>query len=243
MPLYDHFRLPVKNRFPWESLHSVWMAELANRLNAILPTNYVALERMRIGYKLEIDVATLEIGTDSLAHENGSNGGVATRSRTYTPPAASATISTIFPDVIELRVFAQEGSASLVAAIELVSPGNKDRDEERMAFASKIATYLRAGVSVIVMDIVTTRRANLHNILCSLIGAPAEVELPADTHLYSAAYRPILRLGKPEIDIWTASFFVGDPLPTMPLRLIGDLFVPVEFEMAYTAACRQRRFP
>jgi len=57
MPLYDHFRLPVKNRFPWESLHSVWMAELANRLNAILPTNYVALERMRIGYKLVLHLS------------------------------------------------------------------------------------------------------------------------------------------------------------------------------------------
>jgi hypothetical protein len=38
-----------------------------------------------------------------------------------------------------------------------------------------------------------------------------------------------------------ATFAVGDPLPTLPLRLTGDLFVPVEFEAAYQEACRRRR--
>jgi hypothetical protein len=41
--------------------------------------------------------------------------------------------------------------------------------------------------------------------------------------------------------VWTATFAVGDPLPTMPLRLIADYFVPVDFEAAYTEACRRRR--
>ena len=50
-----------------------------------------------------------------------------------------------------------------MAAIELVSPGNKDRDGHRQAFAIKCASYLCQGISLIVIDIVTTRRANLHN--------------------------------------------------------------------------------
>ena len=36
-------------------------------------------------------------------------------------------------------------------------------------------------------------------------------------------------------------FNVGDTLPTMPLRLIADYFVPVELELTYTEACRRRR--
>ena len=34
---------------------------------------------------------------------------------------------------------------------------------------------------------------------------------------------------------------LGDPLPTLPLRLTGDLFVPVDFDAAYQEACRRRR--
>jgi hypothetical protein len=44
-----------------------------------------------------------------------------------------------------------------------------------------------------------------------------------------------------EIDLWTAPVAVGAGLPTLPLRLTGDLFVPVEFEPAYQEACRRRR--
>ena len=33
----------------------------------------------------------------------------------------------------------------------------------------------------------------------------------------------------------------GMPLPLLPLRLTGDLFVPVDFEVSYQEACRRRR--
>jgi hypothetical protein len=58
--------------------------------------------------------------------------------------------------------------------------------------------------------------------------------------LYAASYRPVIRDGRPELDLWLATFAVGDPLPTMPLRLIADYFVPVDFEAAYTYARRRR---
>jgi hypothetical protein len=44
-----------------------------------------------------------------------------------------------------------------------------------------------------------------------------------------------------EIDVWAEPCSVGANLPTMPLRLTGDLFVPVEFEATYQETCRQRR--
>jgi len=96
-------------------------------------------------------------------------------------------------------------------------------------------------VSVVLLDVVTTRRANLHNAIARLLDWPADVELPARSCPYIAAYRPLRRNGQPEIDIWTQAFAVGDELPTVPLRLTGDVFIPVEFETAYTEACRTRR--
>ena len=68
-----------------------------------------------------------------------------------------------------------------------------------------------------------------------------QYELPAETNLYAVAYRPVQRQGRGEIELWPATFGVGDALPTLPLRLTGDLFVPVDFETAYQEACRRRR--
>ena len=87
----------------------------------------------------------------------------------------------------------------------------------------------------------TNRRANLHNETMRLMSAADDFLLPAEVELYAVAYRPVLRQEKPEIDLWTAPVAVGQPLPTLPLRLTGDLFVPVEFEPAYQEACRRRR--
>ena len=53
--------------------------------------------------------------------------------------------------------------ARLVAVIEIVSPGNKDRAEARRTFAGKCAAYLQRGIGLITIDIVTNRNANLHN--------------------------------------------------------------------------------
>ena len=76
----------------------------------------------------------------------------------------------------------------------------------------------------------TPRRANLHAAMVRLIDAPRVAELPPEVELYAASYRPALDSRTPVIDIWTVPFGVGDALPTMPLRLTGDLFVPVDFE-------------
>ena len=50
--------------------------------------------------------------------------------------------------------------------------------------------------------------------------------LPAEMDLYAVAYRPVRRGERAEIDVWTARCAVGEPLPVMPLRLVGDLFIP-----------------
>ena len=49
-----------------------------------------------------------------------------------------------------------------MAAIELISPGNKDRVGKRRLFAAKCATYLSRGIGLILVDVVTSRAANLH---------------------------------------------------------------------------------
>jgi hypothetical protein len=147
----------------------------------------------------------------------------------------------VFPDTFEIRVFNTTSGLTLVAVIELVSPGNKDRPAERRAFTAKCASYLAQGVSLIVVDVVTNRRAHLHNELMHFMQADDDLHLDEEVNLSAVAYRPVTRGEHQEIELWMRPLALGDPLPTLPLRLTSDLFVPVDFETAYQEACRRRR--
>jgi hypothetical protein len=247
VPLRDHFHPPVEFRLPWPSLHSGWIGTITERLNDLMPPEYVALDRMWTRGGLEIDIAAVEEDLESTRGVDGVNGhgaggtAVATVPAVYTPPAATGTVPFDFPDVAEVRIFSERGERKLVGAVELVSPGNKDRDAKRVAFVAKCLDYLASGVCVVIVDVVTNRQSNLHNEMAQQLGASPSMVLPDESPLYAASYRPVIRENRPEIDIWVNAFAVGDPLPTMPLRLIADYFVPVELELTYTEACRRRR--
>src|SRR5437899_1625370 len=73
-------------------------------------------------------------------------------------------------DVYEVQVFDEKRHCRLVAAVEIVSPANKDRPEHRQAFVSKCAGLLREQVSIVIVDVVTTRTQNLYEELLELIG-------------------------------------------------------------------------
>jgi hypothetical protein len=241
MPLLDHFHAPLHPARRWESFHSNWATRLADALTECLPAEFMAEEHAHAGPSLEIDVATFErLAARPDSEPNGTP--IATPTPpAWAPPVPARTLPAVFPDEFEVRIVSTSGGLTLVAAIELISPGNKDRPEERRAFAAKCASYLYRGVALIIIDVVTNRRANLHNETMRLMNAPDVFLLPDDADLYAVAYRPVLRQDKPEIDLWTAPVAVGLPLPTLPLRLTGDLFVPVDFEAAYQEACRRRR--
>jgi hypothetical protein len=230
MPLLDHFRPPVSGEIQWNTFHTVWAGSLADQLTAIVPEQYRVHEHLKLGGGVEIDVAAVR--KPSGAGEWRSE---------WQPAPPAVTCPAVFPDRFEVLVYRNAGGKQLVAAIELISPGNKDCDETRDAFVAKVVSYLHEEIGVIVIDVVTERRANLHNQIARAMRMPGTVQLPPGTDLYAASYRPVVRAGEAEVDVWVAAFAVGDPLPTLPLRLVADYFVPVDFEAAYTDARRRRR--
>src|SRR5262249_40759457 len=155
MPLRDHFHSPLVDVHPWESFHAAWATEIMRTLNReVLPPNCFAAAQVHVGSRVEIDVATFEQEQQLSARAgNGESGGVAVQS--WAAPATSLIMPAIFPDEIEVQVFRRTGGATLVAAIELISPGNKDRPEARRAFAAKCASYLQQGIGLVIVDIVT----------------------------------------------------------------------------------------
>lgn len=232
MPLLDHFRPPLSTERHWESFHTTWAGSIADLLNQQLPVGYFAEEQLHPSARVEIDVATFEHASTP------GNVAVADR-RTWAPPKAPLTAPFVIAEGIELLVFSSAGGPQLVAAIELVSPANKDRAHTRRAFACKCASYLHAGIGLMIVDVVTSRSANLHIDLLGLIGASAaQASL---TELYAASYRPARRDQVDIVEIWPASLTIGKPLPEMPLWIGPDLAVPVDLERAYQDACKRRR--
>jgi Protein of unknown function (DUF4058) len=241
MPLFDHFHPPLYPHHHWESFHSNWATRIADGIAALLPAEFQVEEHIHVGVGFEIDVAAFQ--DQSAPEEIGSAGPpLATLvAPAYAPPVPDCTIPAVFPDTFEVRVFSTTAGLTLVGVIELVSPGNKDRPAERLAFSTKCASYLAQGVSLIVIDVVTNRQANLHNEIMRLMETSADLDFPPEVTLYAAAYRPGLRGKQEVIDLWKRPLALGAALPTLPLRLTGELFVPVDFESAYQEACRRRR--
>ena len=240
MPLLDHFHPPVSQRRSWEGFHGLWAAALVEKLNQeILAEEYFADMQVHIGSQVEVDIATLE---ESRRAGQGTSAATTTAlAPAWSPPKTSLILPTVFPDDIEVQVFATTTGAALVAAIELVSPGNKDRPETRQAFASKCVSYLTRGIGLIVVDIVTNRLANLHNDVMALFGRSEPFLMTPPVATYAIAYRPARQPSGDQIEIWPMPLTLGQPLPVLPLALRNAGVVPVDLEATYTEACQRSR--
>lgn len=227
MPLLDHFHPPLSTRRHWHSFHNAWATYLSADINRRLPPGYFAEPNVQFG--IEIDVATFD--EESLQ----------TSVDDWAPPPPVATVPfAVQTDHVEVLIYRQEGGPRLAGAIELVSPANKDRPAQQDAFLSKCITYLERSVGLVVVDVVTDRRANLHAALMARIGTPGAT---AEPDLYAASYRRIEREGKRELDVWLESLAVGQVLPTVPLWLPGPMSVRVDLEFAYERTLSEQRVP
>lgn len=241
MPLRDHFHPPLSSQRHWEAFHGWWAAALAEVLNEeLLPAEYFAEFQVTLGSRVEVDVATLTEESVSAA-PGPTDGGVAVQTRVWTPPRPVAAFPAIFPDASEVQVFSSSAGPTLVAAIELVSPRNKDRPEARRAFAAKCAAYLQRGIGLIVVDIVTSRHANLHDELMALLGHTDGFPFPTPTPLYATAYRPAQREQRSEIDLWREPLTLGGALPVLPLAVRGLGCLPIDLEGTYLDASQRGR--
>ena len=234
MPLLDHFHSPLSLSRHWESFHASWATEMMAVLNrGVLPLGYFAETQVHIGSRVEVDVASFNAGR---RHPRQMRTGWRGRPD-LAPPNATLVMPAVFPDEIEVQVFATATGATLVAAIELVSPGNKDRAETRCAFAAKCAGYLQMGIGLVIVDVVTSRQANLHDQLVRLMELPATFRFAPESPLSAVAYRPVRR--DPEgdqIEVWLIPLAVGKALPIMPLALRNSVTVPLDLEATYVEA-------
>lgn len=208
-----------------------------------LPSRYVAEPRVHIGAMVEIDVATFDRDSDESTHSAESGGGLATAA--WAPPEATLAVAADLPaqDEYAVRIYDRHRGRRLVAAIEIVSPANKDRPEHRRAFVAQCAGLLQDQVSVIVIDPVTTRSFNLYADLLDHIGQSDPllgVEPPAT---YAVACRTTQQNGDWLVETWFHQMNTGESLPTLPVWLADDLAIPLPLEDSYEQTCHILRLP
>ncbi len=206
---------------------------LADDLNQMLPEGYFAEPNAQFG--IEIDVATYSEGSSL---ENQTQAG---KRLEWVPRSPTATLLfQLITDVVEVQIFSVQEGPTLVGAIELVSPANKDHPAHRDAFTAKCQTYLQQGIGLIIVDVVTPLTANLHNELMKRLDMPID---PMQADLYAIAYRVAETDETSHLEIWQESFTIGSPLPILPLYLKGGLYLPINLEKTYHYTCVRQRIP
>jgi hypothetical protein len=238
MPLRDHFRPPLDDIASWEELHGAWPTVIVMALNRKLPPRYVAAPRVHLGAYMEIDVSAH--GKDKPATFAPTTGGGGVATATWAPPRPTFDVVTDLPDqdTYEVRVYDVKRHRRLVAAVEIVSPANKDRPESRRAFVTKCAALLQERVSVAIVDLVTIRPFNLYSDLLEWVGQSDPALAPEPPTLYAAACRWTHPDDSWRFQTWNHALALGQPLPTLPPWLADDFAVPLELEESYEETCR-----
>ena len=222
MPLHDW-----TDRAGWEGMHIFWMTEIARALRGSLPPGYRAV----IGSSPLVAVGIAPVKPD-----------VGVTSETPSPPPASIPQTAPEPDV-EVAIATLEEDATvlveregrLVAAVELISPRNKDRPAAREQYGGRYLNYLRGGVHLLLVDV---HRRPLGFSFAQLIAEGLQQALPAPPAPSAVSYRvgAAAAQGGRMLGVWQQALTVGDVLSPMPLPLSSDDVVMVDLESTYTRA-------
>ncbi len=120
----------------------------------------------------------------------------------------------------------------VVAVIEIVSPGNKDRKHSLRKFVEKAVELIEQGVSLLVVDPFPPGSHDPQGIHKAIWDEFTDqgFELPPDKPLTLASYQV-----EPIKTAYVEPIAVGDRLPDMPLFLEQNVYVPVPLEETYQA--------
>jgi hypothetical protein len=246
MPLRDHFHSPFDDQRSWETFHAGWPMMMVLGLQPHLPEQYFAAPRVHLRSEMEVDLGAIDEGGETTwgaaeAETESQQGGTATA--VWAPPRPTLTVATDLPDQneYEVRVYDARRGQRLVAAVEIVSPSNKDRPENRRAFVAKCARWLPECVCVAIVDLVTARGFNLYGELLDFLGQSDASAASGPSPIYAVSARWARVETSGTLDTWAHPLQVGEALPTLPLWLAPRLAIPLDLEASYEATRRALR--
>ncbi len=229
MPMHDWSQVAAGL---FHHFHQSWSVRITDALNAgVLPPGLAALVEQRAGIR-EPDVLAIE-GYETInplasraLEENV--GGVAALEAPATSIVQRST-NEVYADRAN-KIVIRHHLGTIVAIIEIVSPGNKDRTGAVRDFVEKTVDFIRAGIHVLIVDLFppTVRDpASLHKLIWNEI-EDTPFELPKGRQRLLASYQA----GSEKV-AYIEPLGVGEVLPDMPLFLTNRLHIKVPLESTY----------
>jgi hypothetical protein len=227
MPLHDW-----SDDRGWDNLHLIWLNQLLDWVQPRLPEGYRA-------YLGSVPALTIDTG----------NGKPDLSVRQWTPQSASAEVNVAAPDQEAVATFSLDPQRAihidwhgqLIAAIELVSPRNKDRPSARTRYLGRYVGYLRQGVHLLLIDVLPRPSGfSFADAVADDLGIAHEPTPPPCAVSF--------RVGEalPEgtlIASWRRMLQVGQPLSVIPLALDTKQSVAIDLEETYQQSARRAYLP
>lgn len=131
------------------------------------------------------------------------------------------------------RIVIKRRRGQLVAAIEIVSPGNKNNKNGLGSFVAKMVDFLRNGINVVVIDVFPPGPRDPEGLPAMIwdefVGLPSEPR-PPNKPLTVASY------DAGQLTAYVDPVAVGDALPDAPLFLAPGWYVNIPLERTYAAS-------
>jgi hypothetical protein len=234
MAIHDWTRVSAGT---FHDFHARWITHLAEALNAgLLPAGYYALAEQPAA-EVWPDVLALEASglyqPSVDVAEWPSSAAVAVAQR---PPKVSyqTTSEAELTAARQRTLVVRHASGDrIVALLEVLSPGNKDRKIALDRFVDKVVSALRQNYHLLIVDLLPPGRHDpegIHGAIWAAVDGTARTpfRLPPDRRLTLAAYE-----AKPAPTAYVEPIRVGDPLPDMPLFIEPGWYIHVPLEATY----------
>lgn len=231
MPLHDW-----TDERGWDSVHPVWLTYLLEYVQERLPEGYKAF----LGGVPSLTVDTGHGKPDVSVRQWGEE---------PAPAPAPGGTGVLEPDLeasVAIRLDPQRAvhvdfHGQLIAALELVSPRNKDRTDSKETYTNRYLGYLRLGVHLLLVDVLPRPKSfSFSDAITSSLG----LSLPSLPPPFAAAYRvgEVVPVGNDLgslVGLWRRPLRVGQPLPTLPLPLAVHKAVEIDLEETYRRAAKR----
>ncbi len=218
MPFHDW-----TDRSAWYGMRQLWIAEL-----------------FRWSSAPGVAVGAPEGRPDAGAHQTA---GAASRERDSSESNGAPALGDAIEPEIAVAVMTLDPGTSLcvekqgrlIAAVELLSPRNKDRPDSRADYLARSLAYLHQAVHLLMGAV---HRRPIGFSFADRIAA----ELSIDQEPLPPPFAVSDRVGEPAatggryLASWHRALTPGSDLPTLPLPLDVHVAVPVALELTYSAA-------
>ncbi len=226
MPIHDWTRVDAGT---FHDFHQVWTIAIRNALNrGVLPPGYYAMADQRVSGP-EPDVVALRLRGPA------PSGGLAVADA---PPRVRQIARVEAESAIYARkanrIVIRHQLGPVVAAIEVVSPGNKDNKNGIGSFVTKAVDFLRNGIHFVVIDLFPPGPrdpAGIHQLIWDELSSRPFEPRPEDKPLTVASFDA----GEP-LTAYVDPVAVGDRLPDTPLFLAPGWYVNIPLEQTYEAS-------